>query len=101
VRRHRRRDLARSSRYVGNETPASGNVRDPLPAVGRLPADSRIAVPQGDCRADSDRGVDDDDCGWQFKAIAKQAVPDTDELAMFFGTFNMIAGVMSLCCSCS
>ena len=34
--------------------------------------------------------------GWQFKAIAKAAIPDTDELAMFFGTFNMIAGVMSL-----
>ena len=30
--------------------------------------------------------------GWQFKAIAKAAMPDTDELAMFFGTFNMIAG---------
>ena len=23
-------------------------------------------------------------------------MPDTDELAMFFGTFNMIAGLMSL-----
>ena len=34
--------------------------------------------------------------GWQFKAIAKAAIPATDELAMFFGTFNMIAGVMSL-----
>ena len=34
--------------------------------------------------------------GWQFKAIAKAAVPDTDDLAMFFGTFNMIAGLMSL-----
>ena len=34
--------------------------------------------------------------GWQFKAIAKAAIPDTDDLAMFFGTFNMIAGLMSL-----
>ena len=34
--------------------------------------------------------------GWQFKAIAKAAVPGTDDLAMFFGTFNMIAGLMSL-----
>ncbi len=34
--------------------------------------------------------------GWQFKAIAKASVPDTDELAMFFGTFSMIAGLMSL-----
>jgi AAA family ATP:ADP antiporter len=33
---------------------------------------------------------------WQFKAIAKSAIPDTDQLAMFFGTFNMVAGVASL-----
>lgn len=34
--------------------------------------------------------------GWQFKAMAKTAVPDTDELAVFFGTFNMYAGLASL-----
>lgn len=34
--------------------------------------------------------------GWQFKAIAEAHIPDTDELATFFGTFNMIAGVLSL-----
>lgn len=33
---------------------------------------------------------------WQFKAIAKQAIPDTDSLAMFFGTFSMAAGAVSL-----
>jgi AAA family ATP:ADP antiporter len=33
---------------------------------------------------------------WQFKAIAKAAIPDTEELAMFFGTFNMVAGMVSL-----
>lgn len=33
---------------------------------------------------------------WQFKAIAKAAIPDTDALAMFFGTFNMVAGVLAL-----
>ena len=33
---------------------------------------------------------------WQFKAIAKSSIPDTDQLAMFFGTFNMVAGVASL-----
>ncbi len=33
---------------------------------------------------------------WQFKAIAKAAIPDTDALAMFFGTFNTIAGIASL-----
>ena len=34
--------------------------------------------------------------GWQFKAIAKAEIPDTDQLAAFFGSFNMIAGVASL-----
>lgn len=34
--------------------------------------------------------------GWQFKAMAKAAIPDTDRLAMFFGSFNMIAGLVSL-----
>ena len=34
--------------------------------------------------------------GWQFKAIAKANIPDTDELAAFFGTFNMLAGIASL-----
>ena len=34
--------------------------------------------------------------GWQFKAIAKARIPDTDELAMFFGSFNMVAGAASL-----
>ncbi len=33
---------------------------------------------------------------WQFKAIAKEAIPDTDSLAMFFGTFSMAAGAVSL-----
>ncbi len=33
---------------------------------------------------------------WQFKAIAKQSIPDTDRLAMFFGTFAMSAGAISL-----
>ncbi|MGH7505843.1 MAG: NTP/NDP exchange transporter, partial [Longimicrobiales bacterium] len=34
--------------------------------------------------------------GWQFKAIAKTYVPNTDDLTMFFGTFNIIAGVIAL-----
>ncbi|MCC7178153.1 MAG: HEAT repeat domain-containing protein [Acidobacteria bacterium] len=33
---------------------------------------------------------------WQFKAMAKAAIPDTDALAMFFGTFNVAAGVAAL-----
>ncbi len=34
--------------------------------------------------------------GWQFKAIAKAQIPDTDQLAAFFGSFNMWAGIASL-----
>jgi AAA family ATP:ADP antiporter len=34
--------------------------------------------------------------GWQFKAIAKQMVPETDQLAAFFGQFNFYAGLASL-----
>ena len=34
--------------------------------------------------------------GWQFKAIAKENIPATDELAVFFGTFNIVAGLAAL-----
>jgi ATP:ADP antiporter, AAA family len=34
--------------------------------------------------------------GWQFKAIAKANIPDTDALAAFFGSFNMAAGLVAL-----
>lgn len=34
--------------------------------------------------------------GWQFKAIAKENIPDTDQLAMFFGAFNVWAGMVAL-----
>jgi len=82
--------------YVGNDVPASGNTRDSatlfdslalvreskyLRAIAALVLISALATTVA---------------GWQFKAIAKAAIPGTDDLAMFFGTFNMIAGVMSL-----
>jgi ATP:ADP antiporter, AAA family len=34
--------------------------------------------------------------GWQFKAIAKENIPATDDLAVFFGTFNVLAGIAAL-----
>ncbi len=34
--------------------------------------------------------------GWQFKAIAKEYIPEKDALAAFFGTFNVVAGAASL-----
>ncbi len=34
--------------------------------------------------------------GWQFKAIAKAHIPQTDTLTAFFGTFNFYAGMASL-----
>lgn len=33
---------------------------------------------------------------WQFRAIAKSVIPETDALAAFFGTFNVWAGLLSL-----
>jgi len=33
---------------------------------------------------------------WQFRAIAKLNMPDTDSLTAFFGTFNVYAGALSL-----
>jgi AAA family ATP:ADP antiporter len=33
---------------------------------------------------------------WQFRAVAKLAVPNTNDLAAFFGTFNAYAGALSL-----
>jgi ATP/ADP translocase/HEAT repeat protein len=34
--------------------------------------------------------------GWQFKAIAKAYIPETDRLTAFFGMFNFAAGLVSL-----
>lgn len=34
--------------------------------------------------------------GWQFKAMAKAAIPATDQLTAYFGLFNMLAGAASL-----
>jgi len=34
--------------------------------------------------------------GWQFKAIAKAHIPETDSLTAFFGMFNFAAGLVSL-----
>jgi AAA family ATP:ADP antiporter len=33
---------------------------------------------------------------WQFKAVAREAIPDRDQLAAFFGTFSVWAGLFSL-----
>jgi ATP:ADP antiporter, AAA family len=33
---------------------------------------------------------------WQFRAIAKHAIPETNALTAFFGTFNVYAGMLSL-----
>jgi AAA family ATP:ADP antiporter len=33
---------------------------------------------------------------WQFRAIAKSVIPETDALTAFFGTFNVYAGLLSL-----
>ena len=82
--------------YIGNDMPASGHERQMFP----LWSSFRLVRGSPYLRAIAAlviiSAVTTTVAGWQFKAIAKAAVPDTDDLAMFFGTFNMIAGLMSL-----
>jgi AAA family ATP:ADP antiporter len=82
--------------YIGNDMPASGRERQTFP----LWSSFRLVRGSPYLRAIAAlviiSAVTTTVAGWQFKAIAKASVPDTDDLAMFFGTFNMIAGLMSL-----
>ncbi len=82
--------------YVGNDTPASGDVRDRFPLWGSLKLIQESPYLKAIAALIIISALTTTIAGWQFKAIAKAAVPDTDELAMFFGTFSMIAGLMSL-----
>jgi ATP:ADP antiporter, AAA family len=82
--------------YVGNDMPASGTDKQTFP----LWSSFRLVRGSPYLRAIAAlvviSAVTTTVAGWQFKAIAKAAVPNTDDLAMFFGTFNMVAGLMSL-----
>ena len=82
--------------YVGNDTPASGHAKDRFPLWGALRLIRESTYLRSIAALILIAALTTTIAGWQFKAIAKQAVPDTDELAMFFGTFNMVAGFMSL-----
>jgi AAA family ATP:ADP antiporter len=82
--------------YVGNDTPASGYERDSYPLSGSVQLIRESAYLRSIAALILFAALTTTIAGWQFKAIAKAAVPDTDQLAMFFGTFNMIAGLMSL-----
>ncbi|MBY0493593.1 MAG: HEAT repeat domain-containing protein [Cyanobacteria bacterium] len=82
--------------YVGNDTPASGNVRDRFPLWGAMRLIRESPYLRAIAALILISALSTTIAGWQFKAIAKEAVPATDDLAMFFGTFNMIAGLMSL-----
>ncbi|MEO8681562.1 MAG: Npt1/Npt2 family nucleotide transporter [Vicinamibacterales bacterium] len=82
--------------YVGNDTPASG--KDPQ--AGGIVASLALVRGSPYLRAIAAliliSAVATTVAGWQFKAIAKASIPQTDQLAMFFGTFNMTAGLVSL-----
>jgi AAA family ATP:ADP antiporter len=82
--------------YVGNDTPASGSERDRFPLWGAMRLIRESPYLRAIAALILIAALTTTIAGWQFKAIAKASVPDTDQLAMFFGTFNMIAGVMSL-----
>ena len=82
--------------YVGNDTPASGNIRDRFPLWGAMRLIRESPYLKSIAALILIAALTTTIAGWQFKAIAKEAVPGTDDLAMFFGTFNMVAGLMSL-----
>ncbi len=82
--------------YVGNDMPATGTDRDSGTLLGSLSLVRESKYLRAIAALVLISALTTTVAGWQFKAIAKAAIPGTDELAMFFGTFNMIAGVMSL-----
>jgi len=82
--------------YVGNDLPATGTDRDSGTLFGSLALVRESPYLRAIAALVLISALTTTVAGWQFKAIAKAAIPATDELAMFFGTFNMIAGVMSL-----
>jgi len=82
--------------YVGNDMPATGTDSDSGTLFGSLSLVRESPYLRAIAALVLISALTTTVAGWQFKAIAKAAIPDTDELAMFFGTFNMIAGVMSL-----
>jgi AAA family ATP:ADP antiporter len=81
--------------YVGNDVPASGG-EGGMPLYGSLKLILGSRYLKAIAALVMISAVATTVAGWQFKAIAKAAVPGTDDLAMFFGTFNMVAGLMSL-----
>ncbi|MDP2053939.1 MAG: Npt1/Npt2 family nucleotide transporter [Acidobacteriota bacterium] len=82
--------------YVGNDMPAAGTETDSRTLWGSLALVRESPYLRAIAALILISALATTVAGWQFKAIAKAAIPGTDELAMFFGTFNMIAGVMSL-----
>ncbi len=82
--------------YAGNDMPATGTDRDSGTLLGSLSLVRESKYLRAIAALVLISALTTTVAGWQFKAIAKAAIPGTDELAMFFGTFNTIAGVMSL-----
>ena len=82
--------------YVGNDMPASGHEKQSFPLWSSFSLVRNSPYLRAIAALVMISAISTTVAGWQFKAIAKAAVPNTDELAMFFGTFNMIAGLMSL-----
>ena len=73
-----------------DDEPSEGGLHESFPRF------TPFAVPDVDRVGYLAGGVRHDGRGLQFKAIAKANIPATDELAMFFGSFNMLAGLIAL-----
>jgi ATP:ADP antiporter, AAA family len=80
-------------RPVGDdEEPSAGprGLRDSLALIASSPYLMAIAAVVGMSSLATSVGA------WQFKALAKHFIPQTDMLAAFFGRFNFYAGLLSL-----
>lgn len=75
---------------LGNNHEAPRNLSDSLRLVTSSPYLRAVALVIGFCSLVT--GI----AAWQFKAIAKDWYPNTNDLAWFFGSFNFYAGLVAL-----
>ena len=75
---------------AGGESPSPSTLSDGLRLVWSSPYLRAIALLVGLSSLVTGTAA------WQFKAIAKQQIPGTNDLAAFFGTFNFYAGLLAL-----
>jgi len=89
--RDRRLDLdCGDAEMAGADAPSRGGLIDSATTVWRSPYLRAIAAVIGMSSLVTTIAA------WQFRAIARQNIANTDALTAFFGSFNVYAGVLSL-----